>query len=258
MRGHRLSKVSVCLTLAIRASLCLAADVTQEADLGSAEPIGTLLLVSAAAEATCVDQICLRIKVLERTIDKTSDGKSIVATAAAVMDSVEFNSWIQKMEADKSLKTLSEPTMTLLSGRTAKYSSEGQFRTPAESQKLVPNPVAFGTFVTATATAIESNRLRVAIELEQKQLDFANIVDGTPGISRRRVQSTVELQNGQTIVFGGMISSRTNSETKAKEEIESVTTITATRVRPISSEVFPVSAKDEARVSAPTPFPAAK
>ena len=378
MRGHRFCTVCVCLTLAIRATCCLASDLALEPALGPAEPIGVLLLVSPAnvspqpsplplppqpmaaaddpvlgtpvllaslissetetrsiqvplhpneiqdplreaierlasvgldgeseqiravltkferqhaqrlllerkqaelavlqaeidqlkQQDACEDQICLKVKVIERTVktDKTTDAQAVSATIpnsptrlTGVLDSTEFDRLIREIEADKSWKILSEPTMTLLSGRTMKYSSGGEFQIPKEQQTRVPNPIPFGTFLTATATVVELERMRVAMELEQSQLDHANAVDGIPGVSRLRMQSTVELQDGQTIVLGGLISSRTNTETNSTEQTETVITVTAELVRPLPGDASLIPVRYyETRSETPEPLPSVK
>ena len=218
-------------------------------------------------QAACNDQICLRIKVMERTVktDSTHIGDTKSAetpnrrkSMTRVIDSAEFDRWIAEAESDVSWKTLSVPTITLLSGQTGQFSSGGEFKVPKELRAQFPNPIEFGTFLSATATLLDSDQLRVAIELEQKQLDHANAVNGIPGVSRRRVQSTVELRDGQTIVLGGLISSRTDTETKLTDETESVITVTAELVQPMPGDVSAIPASYEAKPQVQAPLPSVK
>ncbi|MGI4854135.1 MAG: type II and III secretion system protein family protein [Janthinobacterium lividum] len=133
-------------------------------------------------------------------------------------ESISLN--IQALAQQSVLQILAEPTLTTLSGGTAKFLSGGEF----------PIPVVQGTAAAGGAPTVTiqfrpygvkvdflpiinvdgSIRLKVAPEVST--LDYANAVTisgfTVPALSTRRADTEIELKDGQSFVLSGLLDRR--------------------------------------------------
>jgi pilus assembly protein CpaC len=70
----------------------------------------------------------------------------------------------------------------------------------------------FGTSIIVTPTVIDRDLIRMRIVPEFSEANQNLSVGGIPGLNSRRVQTTVELREGQTIAIAGLISHQSNTE----------------------------------------------
>ncbi|MFM7869781.1 MAG: type II and III secretion system protein, partial [Planctomycetaceae bacterium] len=70
----------------------------------------------------------------------------------------------------------------------------------------------FGTSLVVTPTVIDRDLIRMQVVPEFSQVTAENTVNGIPGTNVKRVQTTVELREGQTFAIGGLISNQTLTE----------------------------------------------
>ena len=131
-----------------------------------------------------------------------------------------FEGFLQALKEEGLLKIQAEPVLVTRSGEAARLDNGGEFPIPVP-QSLGTVTIAwreFGVILEALPIVISPTRLRQSVTAEVSEKDIANGVtlNGTfvPGISRRRVQSTVEMEFGQTLVLGGLISTRINGSTQ--------------------------------------------
>jgi pilus assembly protein CpaC len=100
------------------------------------------------------------------------------------------------------------------SGEAAQLDNGGEFPIPVP-QSLGTVTIEwreFGVILQALPIVISPTRLRQQVYAEVSEKDVSNAItfNGTtvPGITRRRVQSTVEMEFGQTLVLGGLINTQ--------------------------------------------------
>lgn len=129
-------------------------------------------------------------------------------------DNFVFQGLIQAMKNEGLLKILAEPVLVTRSGEPARLINGGEFPIP------VPNGLGtitiewreFGTLLEALPIVIGPTRLKQQITAEVSDRDFTSAVtlNGTsvPGLSKRTVQTGVEMEFGQTLVIAGLISTR--------------------------------------------------
>ncbi len=134
-------------------------------------------------------------------------------------DNYIFNGFLDALKQESLLKILAEPELVTTNGRPAHMLSGGEFPI------LVPQSLGtvtiewreFGVRLQAVPIILGEGRLRLELEPEVSERDFANAVDvnGTivPGLTTRRVNTQVEMNFGQTIMIAGLISSRETSNT---------------------------------------------
>ena len=139
------------------------------------------------------------------------------STITGVFESGEINVLINWLASNGTAKILSEPVLTVLSGHTATMLSGGEFAVPtivgiggAQGQQTTFR--GFGTSLIVTPTVLDHDLIRMNIQPEFSQINTGNSVNGIPGVDSRRVQTTIELREGQTIVIAGLLSHRMNTE----------------------------------------------
>lgn len=127
-----------------------------------------------------------------------------------------FQGFIEAAQRKSLLKILAEPKLVTTSGRPASLLSGGEFPI------LVPQGLGtatiewreFGVRMEAVPIVLGNGRLRLDIAPEVSERDFSNSVElsGTvvPGLTTRRVNTQVEMRFGDTLMIGGLISSRNN------------------------------------------------
>ncbi|MCA9108833.1 MAG: pilus assembly protein N-terminal domain-containing protein [Planctomycetaceae bacterium] len=137
----------------------------------------------------------------------------------AVMGSTEvFNGFVDALRNESLLKILAEPRLVTTSGRPATILSGGEFPI------LVPQSLGtvsiqwreFGVRMEAVPVVLGNDRLRLDVAPEVSERDFSNAVTVqgmvVPGITTRRVNTQVEMRFGETLMIGGLISTRSTSE----------------------------------------------
>jgi pilus assembly protein CpaC len=128
-----------------------------------------------------------------------------------------FEGFLQALKTEGLLKIQAEPVLVTRSGEAAQLDNGGEFPIPVP-QSLGTVTIEwreFGVILQALPIVISPTRLKQQVYAEVSEKDVANSItlNGTtvPGISRRRVQSTVEMDFGQTLVLGGLIQTRIQS-----------------------------------------------
>ncbi|MEX1096659.1 MAG: pilus assembly protein N-terminal domain-containing protein [Planctomycetales bacterium] len=141
----------------------------------------------------------------------------VPATLTGVFENGEINVLVNWLQSNGTAKILAEPVLTILSGHSGSFLSGGEFAVPTilgvnGAQGQTTTFRGFGTSIIVTPQLIDRDLIRMVIIPEFSQLNAANSVNGIPGVDARRVQTTVQLREGQTIVIGGLLSRRTNTE----------------------------------------------
>ena len=111
-------------------------------------------------------------------------------------------------------KILSEPQLTVLSGQQAQFLSGGEYAVPTiigVGGGSTTSFRGFGTQVRATPTVTDRDLIRLSIIAEFSDLGAAG-AGGVAGTSNRRIQTAVELREGQTLALAGLLSHRTKTE----------------------------------------------
>ena len=140
---------------------------------------------------------------------------------AILGDNHIFQGFLVALQQKSLLKILAEPKLVTTSGRPASLLSGGEFPI------LVPQGLGtatiqwreFGVRMEAVPIVLGNGRLRLDISPEVSDRDFSNAVNlnGTivPGLTTRRVNTQVEMRFADTLMIGGLISTRRNSNTSA-------------------------------------------
>jgi pilus assembly protein CpaC len=125
-----------------------------------------------------------------------------------------FHGFLEALKQESLLKILAEPVVATNSGRPATIHSGGEFPV------LVPQGIGtatiqwreFGVRMETVPIVLGNGRVRLDVAAEVSERDFSNSVDvdgfRVPGITSRDVNTGVEMNFGETLMIGGLISSR--------------------------------------------------
>ncbi len=107
-------------------------------------------------------------------------------------------------------KILAEPTLVTLSGRTAQFLAGGEFAVPTTVGiggvgAATTTFRGFGTELSFTPTVLDKDLVRLEVSPSFSTLNTDATVGGIPGLSRRSVDTTVDLREGQWLAIAGLI-----------------------------------------------------
>jgi pilus assembly protein CpaC len=122
---------------------------------------------------------------------------------------------IQALERAGLVRTLAEPSLTAISGETAKFLAGGEFPIPISQQN---NTVSveykqFGVNVSFKPIVQSEGRINLAITAEVSEISPEGSVSigaiSLPGLKVRRAETTLELPSGGTLAMAGLLSDET-------------------------------------------------
>ncbi len=133
---------------------------------------------------------------------------------------LNFGATIKDLETKQVLQVLAEPTLTAMSGESAKFLSGGEFPYPsvqgggggtAATVTITFRPYGVRVDFTPVVNADGTIRLKVAPEVST--LDYTNAVTVSgfvvPALATRRAETEVEIQSGQSFAVSGLLDHRT-------------------------------------------------
>ena len=130
-----------------------------------------------------------------------------------------FQGFLEALKQEGLLKIKADTALTTTSGRPANLLSGGEFPI------LVPQSLGtvaiewreFGVRLEFVPIVLGGGNLRLEVAPEISERDFSNAVQvngfTVPGLTTRRVNTQVEMKFGQTLIIGGLISTRYTAET---------------------------------------------
>jgi Flp pilus assembly secretin CpaC len=197
------------------------------------------------------EQVSVSIKIIE--IDEGDGRKAFTgnphypkngetakhSSLTKTLDKGEFQELMTRIQDVKGARVLSSPTLIVLSGQQGQVQSGGKYPIPEIALAGGPKEISYGTFLTATPTIMDKDQVRLQVDIEASEMDEANgaTLNGkfVPGLTRRRFQSTLDLKDGQTTIFGGLVSTRNEQTT------EMFVVVTAEIVQPFDESNAPTS-----------------
>jgi pilus assembly protein CpaC len=133
---------------------------------------------------------------------------------------VVFDGFLQAMERDGLLRTLAEPTLTAISGESAKFLAGGEIpiRTGISCEEggvgCVPTVEykPFGVGLGFTPVVLTEGRISLKISTEVSEIGSEGGTRDNPSFKVRRADTTVELPSGGSMVMAGLIQEKTKQE----------------------------------------------
>ena len=124
---------------------------------------------------------------------------------------------VRALEEDGTLKTLASPNLVAVNGEKAKFLAGGEIPIPViqaggGTSSINIEYKEYGVKLDFAPTVIDSGIINLRVTPEVSQPDYSNAVAISgfliPGFRTRRVDTVVELRDGQSLVIGGL----TNTE----------------------------------------------
>lgn len=136
-------------------------------------------------------------------------------TLSGIFENGEITVLINWLAGNGTATLLAEPTIVCMSGHSASLLAGGEFAVPTIIGLGGGQATSFrgvGTSMIVTPTVIKRDLIRLQIVPEYSALDGTTGAGGVPGTSVKRLQTTVELREGQTLALGGLISRQASTE----------------------------------------------
>jgi pilus assembly protein CpaC len=150
--------------------------------------------------------------------DELTQGAGIAFEHVSMSGDRRIQGVIRALESDGVLKTLASPNLVAVNGEKAKFLSGGEVPIPVVQGGGTGNQSVsvlfkeFGVKLDFAPTVIDSGIINLRVVPEVSQPDYSNavVVSGfvVPAFRTRRVDTVVELRDGQSLVIGGL----TNTE----------------------------------------------
>ena len=124
---------------------------------------------------------------------------------------VSVDALIDALNQEGLARTLAEPNLTAISGQKASFLVGGEFPIPiAQGNDTVSVDFKqFGVALDFVPTVLSPDRMRLTVRPEVSELsDNGAVQSGSlriPALTVRRVETTVELGSGQSLVIGGLL-----------------------------------------------------
>ncbi|MEO1092655.1 MAG: type II and III secretion system protein family protein [Pseudomonadota bacterium] len=130
-------------------------------------------------------------------------------------DNVSVDAFIDALDREGLVRTLAEPNLTAVSGQTASFLAGGEFPIPVaqDNDRTTIEFKPFGVALDFTPTVLSADRIAMLVRPEVSELTTtgAIVIDDLeiPALTVRRVETSVELGSGQSIVIGGLLQQST-------------------------------------------------
>ncbi len=133
-----------------------------------------------------------------------------VPVLSGVFSNGEITVLLDALAANGSSRVITDQYLVTLSGRPAAFLSGGEFAVPTTvgvggAAGTTTTFRGFGNSVIVVPTVIDNDLFRLQIVPEISTINSDTSVGGIPGLNVSRVQTQVELREGQTIVLGGLM-----------------------------------------------------
>jgi pilus assembly protein CpaC len=131
-------------------------------------------------------------------------------------DNTSIQTAVRALEETGLVRTLAEPTLTAISGESAKFLAGGEFPIPV-SKDLQGNITVtykpFGVGLAFTPVVMSEGRISLKISTEVSELTTQGQIVGSgitiPALKVRRAETTLELPSGGSLVMAGLLSDST-------------------------------------------------
>lgn len=124
---------------------------------------------------------------------------------------------VKALQDQNLLQILAEPNLVTTNGKEASFLVGGEFPIPvlqggANSGAVTIQFREFGVRLTFNPSITDSNTIRMYVKPEVSSLDFANALSFNgftiPALSSRKMETNIELGEGQSFVIAGLIDNR--------------------------------------------------
>ena len=116
---------------------------------------------------------------------------------------------IQHLVSEGKARIISRPRLACRSGQKATFQAGGEIPIPRTDKEggITVTWKPYGIILQVAPTMDHEDLIHVQILSEVSMVDYANAIEGIPGILTRRVETSLSLEMGQWIVLSGLVHS---------------------------------------------------
>ncbi|WP_196259944.1 type II and III secretion system protein family protein [Pelagibacterium limicola] len=149
-------------------------------------------------------------------------GNPNLLTANIGAGNFSLTAQLRALERRGAMRTLSEPTLTAISGQSAEFLAGGEFPVPVSVDadgKITYEFKEFGVRLNFTPTVRSNGIVGLVVETSVSELTTEGGINTPivtiPATRERRASTSVELPNGATLAIGGLIEDRVRQQINA-------------------------------------------
>lgn len=146
-------------------------------------------------------------------------GNSNLLTANFGAGDFSLNAQLRALERRGAMRTLSEPTLTAISGQSAEFLAGGEFPVPVAVDadgKITYEFKEFGVKLNFTPTVRSNGIVGLVVDTSVSELTTEGGINTAqvtiPATRERRASTSVELPTGATLAIGGLIEDRVRQQ----------------------------------------------
>ncbi len=141
-------------------------------------------------------------------------GPTPATTGFAIFEGIDMQVLFRMLRRNSLLKILAEPNLVAMNGQKADFLAGGEFPVPISAgglSNIVVEWRRFGVGLEFVPTIMRGNIIRLKVKSEVSSIDPSlgtTLVNGgapIPGLSSRKVETTVELKPGKTLMLAGLL-----------------------------------------------------
>jgi pilus assembly protein CpaC len=130
---------------------------------------------------------------------------------------INLGATIQDLQQKNIIQILAEPNLLTATGKEASFLAGGEFPYPVVQPGGTTNAITiqfreYGIRLTFTPTIMENGQIHLKVKPEVSALDYSNALTLSgftiPAISTKRVESEMELGDGQSFAIAGLVDDR--------------------------------------------------
>lgn len=132
--------------------------------------------------------------------------KSHISYSSHLEHKTEIDLIFHALEKKGFAKTLANPKLVCKSGEEAEFTAGGEIPLRlAHKGNLSVQWKTYGILLKIKPVADSYNHIATTLKVEVSHLDQTTTVDGIPGLITRKVETSINVPHGQTIVLSGLI-----------------------------------------------------
>lgn len=142
----------------------------------------------------------------------TGSGNDITGalTGGFNIGAIQFQVMLEALESNGLARTLSEPSLTALSGQQASFLAGGEVPVPVVAEGAVTVEYRpFGVELTFTPTVLEGEMINLTLNASVSSIDSSASTTQNgiviPGFRRRETSTTVEMRDGESFAIAGLL-----------------------------------------------------
>jgi pilus assembly protein CpaC len=176
-------------------------------NIGQVSPLGTQAVGSNGAVALSIP----------------SPNPAVTLFGTGAVGNSAFAYYIAALRENNLLRVLAEPNLTAISGQQASFLAGGSFPVPVTQgggsgsggTAITVEYRSFGVKLNFTPVVLGDGKIRLKVAPEVSDLDFTTAVRFNgfviPGLTERKLETTIELREGQTFALAGLLNNSVSS-----------------------------------------------